>query len=95
MEQITIFLGTYLDYYLLSLIILSGIFITKYTTDIKINNTYKILISSILISSVFYFIEDCNKGCLNKYLFTYFFATSFYELIVSVGIKKIKELIKK
>jgi hypothetical protein len=91
METITIFL----DYYLLVMIILSGLFITKYTKDIKINNTYKVLISSVLISTAFYIIQDCGKSCLNKYLFTYFFATSFYELIVRVVLNKVKEFIKK
>jgi hypothetical protein len=95
MENLINFFETNLDYYLLIMIILSGIFITKYTAKIKIENTYKVLISSILISSVFYFIEDCNKSCLNKYLFTYFFATSFYELIVRVVLNKVKEFIKK
>jgi len=94
MENLTNFLQEYLDYQLLALIILSGIFITKYTVGIKLNNTYKILISSIIISMALYLIEDCTKSCLNKYIFTYLFATSFYELIVRLFINKIKSKIK-
>jgi len=95
METLITFFETNLDYMLFSLILLSGIFITKYTANVKIATTYKVLISSIIISIIMYLIEDCTKDCLNKYLFTYFFATSFYELFIKFIMNKIKSIVKK
>lgn len=95
MENLLTFLQEHLDYLLLSLIILTGIFITKYTKEITaIKNVYKVLIASIVISVILYFIEECDKDCLPKYLFTYFFATSFYELFVKLAISKIGSFIE-
>ena len=93
MENLLTFLQEHIDYLLLSLIILTGIFITKYTKEMtKIKNVYKVLVASIVISIILYFIEDCTNECLQKYLVTYFFATSFYELFVAFILNKLKNL---
>lgn len=94
LNYIITFFETNLDYNLFGLILLTGIFITKYTSNIKIANRYKVLFSSIIISIIMYILEDCNKTCLNKYLFTYFFTTSFYELFVALVINKLKLFVK-
>ena len=95
MENIITFFTEHLDYLLLSLIILSGLFVTKYSKGIEsIADVYKVLIASVIISVILYFIEDCAKDCLPRYLFTYFFATSFYELIVKFIVNKVSSHIK-
>lgn len=72
-----------INLYLLMLIVFSGIFITKYTQDFwKIKDAYKVLFASIVFSIIFYFIDNCTENCAPKYLFTYLFATSLYELIM-------------
>ena len=75
------FINANLNYYLLVSIILGGIFIKKYA-KIAIENTYKVLILSLLLSVAFFYFEKCDFICVPKYLFTYLFATSFYEVIV-------------
>ena len=96
METFITFFTENLDYSLFFVIILSGIFITKYTKDVKtIANVYKVLIASIIISTLFYFIEGCNKEYLKKYVFTYLFTTSFYELIAKTLIFNIRKALKK
>ena len=91
METITSFIEANIDLKLLFIIVLGGIFITKYTKAItKPNNQYKVLIASVLVSAIFYFIEECQTECLSKYFFTYLFATSFYELIVKTLMEKVK-----
>jgi hypothetical protein len=94
MENLIQFLNDNINYQLLIIIILGGIFITKYTKNIflSIGNTYKVLYASILFSTIFYFIEGCGKECYSSYFMTYLFATSFYELFVKWFISKIKLL---
>ena len=82
MENIIPFLNENIDKLLFVIIILSGIFITKYTEQIKLSNVYKVLIASVIFSSIFYIINDCKQDCLNRYLLTYLLATSFYEVFV-------------
>lgn len=95
MENIIIFFEQHLDYLLLSLIIMTGLFVTKYTKKITIiKDAYKVLIVSIIISVVLYYIEGCSRDCLPKYLFTYFFATSFYELILRFFINRVSGFLK-
>lgn len=90
MENVLKFIVDNINFQLLFIILLGGIFITKYTKEIQIKNTYKVLIASILFSIIFYFIEGCGNKCLTTYLFTYLFATSFYQLLVKELIEKIK-----
>lgn len=96
METLTTFYETYIDTTLLLLIILSGLFITKYTRGVLLNigDRYKVLIASILFSTALYFSNDCRYGCLTKYLITYLFATSFYELIAAWLVKLVKAKFK-
>lgn len=86
------FLNTNLNYSLLAVIILGGLFVTKYTKELLLKNIYKVLIASVFFSAIFYLFDGCGKKCLNTYLFTYLFATSFYELIVKAILKKLKNL---
>ena len=86
------FLNENLSYKLLAIVILGGLYVTKYTQAIMIKDTYKVLIASILFSIIFYIIDGCGPKCLNMYLFTYLFATSFYELIVKYILKKLDKL---
>ena len=91
MEQIFMFLNESVSKPLFLIIILAGIFITKYTKEIKfIANVYKVLIASVIFSVVFYFIDDCKTDCLVKYLITYLLATSFYEIFVKWVFNKLK-----
>ena len=88
MEQ---FFIDYIDFKLFIIIILSGIFIVKYTKDfIKIKDVYKVLLSSIIFSTIFYFANNCKTACLIKYLITYLLATSFYEIFVKIALDKMK-----
>lgn len=90
MEKLIEFTTVNINTYLLLIIVLGGIFITKYTKAItKIPDAYKVLVASILFSGVFYAISDCKSECISQYLFTYLFATSFYELIVKAIINKV------
>jgi len=94
MDTITNFIEININMYLLLLIVLGGIFITKYTKNFtRINDTYKVLIASIVFSIIFYFINECEENCLPQYLFTYLFATSFYEVILKAVIKKVNSTI--
>lgn len=94
MSNIIEFIEAHLDLLLLSLIILSGIFITKYVSNNKISDVYKVLIASVFISIILYFVDGCTSECLKRYIFTYLFATSFYELIVKFFIEKINNFFK-
>ena len=82
-EKIQNFATENINLYLLMLIVFSGIFIIKYTKDVwRIKDVYKVFFASIVFSIIFYFIDDCKVNCAPQYLFTYLFATSFYELIM-------------
>jgi len=95
MEQLNEFLVQYVDNYLFAIIILSGVFIIKYTKSItSIQNVYKILIVATIVSGVSFFINECDFACLPKYLFTYTLATSFYEVVMKWLTVKIKERFK-
>jgi hypothetical protein len=86
MEQ---FFMNYIDFKLFIIIILSGIYITKYTKDFtKIKDVYKVLLSSIIFSVIFYFSTECKNECVIKYLITYLLATSFYEIFVKIALDK-------
>ena len=100
MENLFRFLEHNVSYQLLAIIILGGIFLTKYTKGCKffgihISDAYKVLVASVVLSVVFYFIESCGRNCWPKYLFTYLFATSFYELIVKVLLNKVDKVVGK
>lgn len=88
------FLNDNLSYKLLAIIIVGGLFVTKYFKKVSIKDTYKVLIASIVFSAIFYLIDGCGQKCLSTYLFTYLFATSFYELIVKIALEKLMELLK-
>lgn len=90
MEKLIEFITVNINTYLLFIIVLGGIFVTKYTkVIIFVEDVYKVLIVSVIFSVLFYLINDCESECLAQYLFTYLFATSFYELIVKYIINKI------
>ena len=89
------FFNENINYTLLVIIILGGIFLTKYTKGVLIFNvnlkdSYKVLIASVIVSLIFYFIDDSPK--VSQYFFTYLFATSFYELIVKWFLDKINKV---
>lgn len=91
MEKIAEFLITNVNAYLLFVIVLSGIFITKYTKEYtKIKDVYKVLLASVVFSVIFFLI-DKDKGNEHQYLFTYLLATSFYELFVKWIVNKINK----
>lgn len=95
MEQLMNFFNENINYTLLVIIILGGIFLTKYTKGVLIFNvnlkdSYKVLIASVIVSLIFYFIDDSPK--VSQYFFTYLFATSFYELIVKWFLDKINKV---
>ena len=95
MDKIILFIDENLSYKLLFIILLGGIYITKYSPkSIIISDTYKVLFASIIFSTIFYFIDGCGWNCITKYLFTYLFATSFYDLLVKRLINKLKNLNK-
>ena len=90
MENLTLLLSERINITLFLIIILGGIFITKYTKDFtKIGNVYKVLIASVIFSIVFYLLEDEKPDNLTNYLLTYLIATSFYEVFVKWVIGKI------
>ena len=90
MENFSDFLINYIDLALMSLIVVGGVFITKYTADItRIKSVYKVLLMSIILSAIFYFVEGQNNELIIKYLITYLFTTSFYEVIVDFLLTKL------
>tara|TARA_R110002096_G_scaffold419874_2_gene624704 strand:- start:1559 stop:1858 length:300 start_codon:yes stop_codon:yes gene_type:complete len=93
MEQ---FFMNYIDFKLFIIIILSGIYIVKYTKDlIKIKDVYKVFLSSVIFSVIFYFANDCKSACIIKYLITYLLATSFYEIFVKIALDKMAGFLNK
>lgn len=97
METLIQFLTKNLSFELLAIIIFGGIFLTKYTEGLtifnrKMGDSYKVVIASIVVSVIFYYLEGCGKECWIKYFITYLFATSFYELIVKWVVNKIKKI---
>lgn len=95
METISEFLTTNINAYLLFVIVMGGIFITKYTREFtKIKDVYKVFLASILFSLIFYFFVDKSPENAHQYLFTYLVATSFYELIVKWVLNKFKTAFK-
>lgn len=83
MDTLIEFFKENIDLQLLILIVVGGVFIKRYFSDIKfIKNSYKVLIASFVFAAISYFLKQCTLDCILKYLTTYFFATSFYELIV-------------
>ena len=83
MENLIQFIQENIDYLLFVSIILGGIYVTKYTKEYtKISNSYKVLIASFVFAVIVYFINQCYTDCFSKYLVTYLFSTSFYELFV-------------
>lgn len=89
MERIFEFLLENTDFTLFGLILFSGLFVKKYI-QISIKTSYKVLLTSVLISTVFYITSECKTECITKYLFTYFFATSTYELLIAWVVKRFK-----
>src|SRR4051812_3327461 len=80
----------YIDTPLAVLIVLSAYFFRKYLCDYflpKWRMVHKVLLWATLVSIAYYFIvekpglTDQNEPVI--YLITYFFATSFYEIIFS------------
>lgn len=91
MEKLIEFTEANINLLLLAIIVLGGIFITKYTKDFtKVKDSYKVLFASVIVSIVLYYVEEYDKESLPQFLFTYLFATSFYELIVKEVMKKIR-----
>lgn len=89
-EKLLQFSSENIDYYLFILIILSGLFVTKYNLGIlKISNKYRVLIIATLVSVASYYINE--SGDVGKYVITYALSTTFYELIV----KSVKDKINK
>lgn len=89
MERIYEFLLENTDFTLFGLILFSGLFVKRYV-DVNIKTSYKVLLTSVLISAIFYIASECKVECITKYLFTYFFATSTYELLVAWVVKRFK-----
>lgn len=91
-ERITEFTIENISLYLMLLIIVSGIFVTKYTKEFwRIKDVYKVFLASLVFSFIFYFIDECEENCAPKYLFTYLLATSFYELIMKWFIDRLNK----
>jgi hypothetical protein len=86
------FLKENVNFLLFAIIIVGGFFTTKFWKTKRILTSYKVLFASVVLSIIFYTIDGCGKECLKTYLFTYLFATSFYDLSLKYFIKKIKQL---
>ena len=82
MDKVMEVLTQFIEPELFFIIVIMGFFTIKFTDPITfISKTYKVLISSTIVSIIWYFIVKCDTSCLPKYFMTYAFATTFYELI--------------
>ena len=89
MNDLSALFKTYIDLTLAVLIVISAYWGRKYICNIfpKISMAHKVLIWSTIITVLYYFIAQKtgikSTDGIVKYLITYFFATSFYELVFS------------
>lgn len=81
-----------IDVLMVIIVLLSGIFQTKYMQDLKLPGAWKTLLASLFFSTIYILIKifsgaDIQQDLLN-WFFSYLFATSFYELLFKSLVKK-------
>lgn len=89
----------YVDTSLAVLIVVSAYFFRKYLCDYflpKVNMAHKVLLWATLVSIIYYFTLQ-KTGVVEQrpaviYFITYFFATSFYELLFEPLAKWVKKV---
>jgi hypothetical protein len=80
-----------IDWVIVLLVIASGYFQAAYLKEVNLNDALKTLMVSF-IASGFYLVlagDLTNKASLAKYFFSYFIATSLYEILLKSWTKKL------
>lgn len=83
--------GANIDWVIVLLVIASGYFQSAYLKDLNINDALKTLMVSF-IAAGFYLVLAGNltdKASLAKYFFSYFIATSLYEILLKGWTRKL------
>jgi len=76
----------HVDWVVMMLFIVGGMFAKNYLTGWRISNAWKTLIVGSVFVSIYVLVQlaigKFEKDFLDKYVFTYFCTTSLYELIL-------------
>lgn len=85
---------SHIDLIAVFLVIVGGVFSTKYFKWWNINNATKTLIFGTVFISIYLIIlhisGELNKADYSKYFISYAVATSFYEIFQKIIVKNIK-----
>jgi hypothetical protein len=79
------------DWVIVLLVIASGYFQSAYLKDLNINDALKTLLVSFVASGIYLLLAGdlVNKASLAKYFFSFFLATSLYEILLKGWTKKL------
>jgi hypothetical protein len=79
------------DWAIVLLVIASGYFQSTYLKDYKINPALKTLMVSFIVSIIYLLLagDITNKAALVKYFFSFFLATSLYDILLKGWLKKL------
>jgi hypothetical protein len=80
-----------IDWVIVILVIASGYFQSAYLKDLNFNDALKTLFVSFVVSGIYLLlVGDLNdKASLARYFFSYFIATSLYEILLKSWTKKL------
>ena len=83
--------GANIDWVIVILVIASGYFQSAYLKDLNINDALKTLLVSFIASGIYLLLSGdlVNKASLAKYFFSFFLATSLYEILLKGWTKKL------
>ena len=96
MEFLNYFQTTFgIDPVIVLLVLASGFFQKRYLSSVKVNEALKTLLVSFLVVSIYWALLGFSTALLKGFFLSYFFATSFYELIFQPIIKWIQSKLPK
>jgi hypothetical protein len=80
-----------IDWVIVLLVIASGYFQAAYMKDLNFADALKTLLVSFVVSGIYLLLvgDLTDKGSLAKYFFSYFIATSLYEILLKGWTKKL------
>jgi hypothetical protein len=80
-----------IDWVIVILVIASGYFQSAYLKDLNFNDALKTLLVSFIVSGIYLAVGGniTDKASLAKYFFSFFLATSLYEVLLKGWTKKL------
>jgi hypothetical protein len=80
-----------IDWVIVLLVIASGYFQSAYLKNVNIADALKTLLVSFVVSGIYLLLagDIANKASLAKYFFSFFLATSLYEILLKGWTKKL------